>query len=178
MKTFSMGRLLAATALALALPTLSFADSSGGHHMHGAGAPGSAAKVDRTVSVVLKDNYFEPETIQVAAGETVRFRVENKGGFLHEFAIATPAMHEEHQQEMLMLMDHGVLQPTHIDHEAAKLMQASMGHGMHDGGNALLLEPGQSGELIWTFPENGDLEFGCTVPGHYQAGMVGSFILN
>lgn len=177
MKMFAMGRLLAATALVLALPSLSFADSAG-HHMQGIGAPGSAAKVDRTVAVTMQDNYFEPETIQVTAGETIRFKVVNKGSFLHEFAVGTPAMHEEHQQEMLMLMDHGVLHPTHIDHEAAKQMQASMGHGMHDSGNALLLEPGQSAELIWTFPASGDLEFGCTVPGHYQAGMVGSFILN
>lgn len=43
----------------------------------------------------------------------------------------------------------------------------------HDDPNSVLLEPGQSGELIWRFSGDTTLEFACNVPGHYQAGMYG-----
>jgi uncharacterized cupredoxin-like copper-binding protein len=60
---------------------------------------------------------------------------------------------------------------------AAKAMQETMGHGMHSDPNSVLLEPGQSGEVVWTFPRDGEIEFACNVPGHYEAGMQGRFEL-
>ena len=55
-----------------------------------------------------------------------------------------------------------------------------MGHGMHDDPNSVLLEPGKSGEIVWTFPKDADvaIEFACNVPGHYQSGMVGSVAID
>ncbi|GAB5470539.1 MAG: hypothetical protein Kilf2KO_35690 [Rhodospirillales bacterium] len=108
----------------------------------------------------------------------MRFLIQNRGELVHEFAIATPAMHHAHQEEMQMMMDHGVLHAFHIDREAAKAMQSSMGHGLHDEPNSVLLEPGQVGEVVWTFPASGELEFACNVPGHYDAGMVGKLNVN
>ena len=52
-----------------------------------------------------------------------------------------------------------------------------MGHGMHEEPNSVLLEPGQEGEIIWTFAKHGELEFACNVPGHYDAGMQGQIQL-
>ncbi len=112
------------------------------------------------------------------AGQTLRFKIMNRGEFVHEFAIATPEAHRAHQEEMAMMVDHGVLLPSRIDRQAAEAMQASMGHGMHDEPNSVLLEPGQSAEIVWTFPRSGTLEFACNVPGHYETGMVGHFSLN
>lgn len=157
-------------------------DKGHGHgHGHGSaakiGAPGKASAATRTIEVSLKDNYYEPENISVKAGETVRFKVKNDGDLVHEFAIATPEMHVAHQPEMQMMMDHGVLFPERIDYAAGKAMQKSMGHGMHEEHNSLLLEPGKSGEVVWTFPAKGELEFACNVPGHYDSGMVGRFTL-
>ncbi len=43
----------------------------------------------------------------------------------------------------------------------------------HDDPNSVLLEPGKTAEIVWTFNETTSLEFACNVPGHYQAGMVG-----
>ena len=127
----------------------------------------------------MHDNYYEPESIEVEAGETVRFRVRNAGDLVHEFNIGTAAMHAAHQDEMQMMMDHGVLMPDHVDMKAAEHMQASMGHGMHKDANSVLLEPGETGEIVWTFPQDADvqLEFACNVPGHYQAGMTGDLEL-
>lgn len=152
--------------------------ASGSHdHGHGAtiGEPGKAADADRTVTVEMYDNYYEPESIQVTAGETVRFVVENRGDLVHEFSIGTAEMHEAHQEKMQMMVEHGVIKGDHIDHEMME-MDMGDGHSMkHDDPNSLLMEPGESDALVWTFPEATSIEFACTVPGHYQAGMYGEF---
>ena len=137
------------------------------------GERGDPAKVSRTVEIIMKDNYYEPEEIDAKAGETVRFVIKNQGEFLHEFNIGTAAMHAEHQKEMAMMMEHGMITPTKIDHERMK-MDHGGGHSMnHDDANSVLLEPGQSGELVWKFAKSGKLEFACNLPGHYDSGMMG-----
>ena len=55
-----------------------------------------------------------------------------------------------------------------INHE--KMEAAGM---MHDDPNSVLLEPGKTGEVIWTFSEATEVGFACNVPGHRNAGMVG-----
>lgn len=165
----------------VAAPVAAFAAGAhtGGHDAMMSGQPGKASAVTRTVEVTLHDNYYDPETISAKAGETVRFRVRNAGRFVHEFNIGTAAMHAAHQDEMAMMVEHGVLAPDHIDHAAAKAMQASMGHGMHEDANSVLLDPGASGEVVWTFPADAEvaIEFACNVPGHYDSGMVGDIEL-
>ncbi|MEQ8252669.1 MAG: cupredoxin domain-containing protein [Oceanibaculum nanhaiense] len=162
------------------LAPLQAAPGHSGGHGHGSaaiGEPGKAAEASRTVTIVMGDNYYEPERIEVSAGETIRFVVQNKGEFLHEFNIATPEMHAAHQKEMAVMFEHGMLTPTGIEREMMKMDHAKMGmsHSMnHDDPNSVLLEPGQSGELIWTFPSSGTLEFACNIPGHYETGMVGA----
>jgi uncharacterized cupredoxin-like copper-binding protein len=152
-----------------------FADA--GHHHGGAtgiGEPGKASAVGRTIRVVLRDNTYEPASIRVKAGETVRFVVRNEGELLHEFNIGTPAMHAAHQKEMLAMMESGVLTPTGIDHEKMKRSAMAGMHGMtHDDPNSVLVEPGKTAELIWKFPHETTLEYACNIPGHYESGMVG-----
>lgn len=149
------------------------AGSHAGGHGFDFGKPAKASEARRTVTVVMRDNLYEPEAISVQAGETVRFVVKNEGQFVHEFNIGTAAMHAEHQKEMAMMVDHGVLEPDRINRERMKM---DMGGGKtmaHDDPNSLLLEPGKSGEIVWTFTNATELEFACNIPGHYDAGMVG-----
>lgn len=136
------------------------------------GEPGNPAAASRTIEIVLHDNYFEPEAIVVSQGETIRFIIVNQGTFLHEFNIGTATMHAEHQAEMITMFEHGMIEVDGINHD---MMQMDMGNGAmaHDDPNSVLVEPGQSTELTWTFSASGDLEFACNVPGHYQVGMVG-----
>ena len=166
-----------AVATLLSAP-VAFADAG---HGHGAavGQPAPASAASRTVQVTMHDNYYEPETVTAKAGETIRFVVRNAGQLVHEFNIGSAAMHAAHQNEMQMMVDHGVLKPDHIDRQAAQHMQATMGHGMHNEPNSILLEPGQTGEITWSFPQGADvdLEFACNVPGHYDAGMQGEIRL-
>ena len=49
---------------------------------------------------------------------------------------------------------------------------------MHNEANSVLLEPGKSGEVVWTFPKHFDLEFACNDPGHYETGMHGTVNLS
>ena len=121
----------------------------------------------------MHDNYYEPDSIDVKPGETVRFVVENKGSLVHEFNIGTPAMHEAHQKEMMMMVEHGIIQGGTLNRD---MMEMDMGNGKamkHNDPNSVLLEPGQSREVVWKFSDKGDIEFACNVPGHYQAGMYG-----
>lgn len=178
MNTFKILAAIAATLSPFALAGAAFA--AGGHPGgHGAayGEPGSKANATRTIEIVMRDNLYEPETVSVKAGETVRFVVKNEGGLVHEFQIGTPDSIEEHASMMLMMVEHGVLEADRINYDVGKSMQKSMGHGTHDEPNSVLLEPGKSGEVVWTFPEQANIEFACTVPGHYESGMVGEFNL-
>jgi uncharacterized cupredoxin-like copper-binding protein len=169
---------LSALAVAVAFASTPLSASEGHGDSGEIGEPGDLAKVSRTVEVVMHDNYYEPEEIVVKEGETVRFRITNAGSLVHEFNIGTAAMHAAHQDEMMMMVEHGVLEADRINEEAAKQMQADMGHAMkHDDPNSVLLEPGESAEVVWTFPQHAELQFACNVPGHYEAGMQGEIEL-
>ena len=114
----------------------------------------------------MADNYYEPEAISVKPGETIRFVLKNTGEFQHEFSINTPAGHSEHRKEMAAManMDH-----TSMDHSqpgAAKPMS-------HDDPNMAILEPGETRELVWKFTGAMEIEFACSIPGHYESGMMG-----
>lgn len=146
-----------------------------GHHGDGMamiGEAGDAADAARTVNISMIDNFFEPESLEFAAGETIRFVVTNDGSVVHEFNIGTAAMHAAHQEKMMMMVEHGAIEIDRINHE---VMNMDMdGHVMsHDDPNAILLEPGDSGEVIWKFSQTTALEFACNVPGHYDSGMMG-----
>jgi len=157
-----MKRLFIAAALAVvSLPT--FAGSADSFPF---GEPAPAGKATRTVEVVLKDIAFEPKSLEVKAGETVRFVLINEGKLPHEFNLGDKAMHAEHQKEMIAMQ--GKLFTAGMNHEG-------MDHGQmnHGGGNTVLVQPGQRAELTWTFRKSAPIEFACNVPGHYQAGMVG-----
>ncbi|MDG1582938.1 cupredoxin family protein [Pseudomonas sp. GOM6] len=158
---------------AVSLPALADA----GHYAFG--QPAAAAKASRTVEITLGDMYYEPASVQVKAGETVRFVLKNEGSLLHEFSLGDAAMHAEHQQHMLMMQQMGMIGENGImpmDHSKMGHDMAGMDHGKmaHDDPNTVMIPPGKSAELTWTFSKATGLEFACNLPGHYQAGMVGN----
>lgn len=163
---------------AAAISVLSAAASADVGHGRGAaiGEPAKASAAARTVQVKLGDMFYEPETVQVEPGETIRFVLANAGDLLHEFNIGTAAMHAEHQKEMMQMMEHGMLSPTGINEEMMKMDHSKMGMApmKHDDPNSVLVGPGETKELVWTFTRATDIEYACNVPGHYEAGMVGN----
>lgn len=166
---------LAGALALLSTPALAAGSHADGHDKPAFGQPGKASEASRSVEVVMDDVYFEPEKIAVLEGETVRFVVKNEGTIVHEFNIGTPEMHAHHQQEMQMMVDHGIIEGAELHRDK---METDMGHGHsmpHDHANSVLLEPGESAEVAWKFDRSIDLEFACNVPGHYDAGMAGEF---
>ena len=166
-----MKRLMIASALALSsLPLL----AAPGHE-YAFGQPATAAQATRTVEVVMGDMYFEPRTLEVKAGETVRFVLVNNGQVAHEFNLGDAAMHARHQEQMLAMhgqMDHSAMGHGAMDHSAM-----APGGMQHDEPNMVMVAPGKRAELTWTFRQATPIEFACNVPGHYQAGMVGKLTI-
>lgn len=115
------------------------------------GKPGDPAQVTRTVEVVMDDNMrYTPASIDVKAGETIRFFVKNTGKVPHELMLGTPK-----------------------DFKAHADMMRSMPNMQHEMPNMVHLKPGQRGGMVWQFTQAGTVDFACTIPGHMESGMVG-----
>ena len=145
--------------------------------MNMVGEKGDPNKVDRIVNIKMYDNYYEPKSIKVKKGETIKFVVQNLGEIVHEYNIATKEMHIKHQPEMERLVEHGILLGDKIDMVKMKEMSKKDHSLSHSHSNSVMVEPKKTGEIIWKFSKNIDLEMACNVPGHYQAGMVGKIII-
>ena len=116
------------------------------------GIAGDANTVTRTITITMSDAMrFTPNRITVKRGETVKLVVKNSGGMLHELVIGTKKELEEHAALMLKFpnMEHD---EPYMAHVAAR----------------------KACTLVCTFNRACDFEFACLIPGHYQAGMVGT----
>ena len=51
------------------------------------GSKGDPNDVTRVIEVKMYDNYYEPSSIQVKKGETVKIIVKNLGELVHEYNI-------------------------------------------------------------------------------------------
>lgn len=177
-KFLSIAAVAAALFAATAVSGLALADAGHGHRP-AFGAPGKASDAKRTIIILMNDNNYSHEAINVRAGETVRFIIKNEGELLHEFNIGSPDAHAGHQKEMMVMMEMGMLTPTGIDTEKMNMDHAGMSTEVknmkHDDPNSVLIEPGKSREMVWKFAKAMKLEYACNVPGHYQSGMVGTF---
>lgn len=86
---------LALVAVAVLFGACGGGGSEAADHTHGlVGEPAAAAQSDRTIEITANDPYsFSPEEVEVAAGETVLFRVTNSGESLHEFVLGPKEGH-------------------------------------------------------------------------------------
>ena len=141
------------------------------------GSKGDPNDISRIIEVKMFDNYYEPKSIQVKQGETVKIIVKNLGELVHEYNIGTKEMHIKHQPEMARLIEHEILLGDRIDHIKMKEM-SKVDHSLgHKHANSVMLEPKESGEIIWKFSKDIALEMACNIPGHYESGMVGKIII-
>ncbi len=168
MNTTPFNRRFFVSALAVSSMTVpAWAHGPGGHARHGHGAhhaqpvvkeqkpwgiAGEPGEVTRTIEIRMTDDMrFAPAHLSVKLGETLRLVAINAGQILHEIVIGTP---EE-------LAKHAALMQKHPDME-------------HDEPYMAHVDPGQRGEIIWTFNRAGSFEFACLIPGHFEAGMKGT----
>jgi uncharacterized cupredoxin-like copper-binding protein len=120
------------------------------------GQPAESSDADRTIEIEAKDDFsFDPAEMVVSAGETITFVVTNTGAIPHDFTLGDAATQDAHEKEMTEMMENG------------EMME-------HADPNTMVLEPGESKEMTWTFSETGTVLIGCHQAGHYAAGMKAS----
>ena len=115
------------------------------------GRTGDPKKVSRTVDIDMSDKMrFTPAVLTVKRGDTIRFVARNSGKQMHEMVIGN----------MKELKEHAELMKKHpgMEHE-----EPYMAH----------VAPGKKAEIVWQFTKAGEFNFGCLIPGHFEAGMVG-----
>ena len=151
----------AVISLITGVPALHAAPGAPGHsHDSGfsAGEPGNAKKPARIVLVTMREGdgkmVFIPDRVEVRRGEQIRFMLRNNGELDHEFVLASRDENVKHAEEMRKNPD----------------ME-------HDDPNAKRLKPKKTSELVWRFTKRGTFEFGCLIPGHREAGMIGTVIV-
>ncbi len=122
---------------------------------HSFGRQGDPARASRTVQVDMSDAMrFSPAEIRVKRGETIRFVVKNGGKVLHEMVIGNLAELKAHGEMMKKF--------PNMEHD-----EPYMAH----------VAPGKVQEITWTFTKAGEFHFGCLVPGHFDAGMIGRIVV-
>ncbi|SFQ03646.1 cupredoxin domain-containing protein [Pseudomonas borbori] len=152
------------------------------------GQQAQATPATRTVFIKMDDISYGQKSIDVKPGETVRLVLKNEGALMHEFNIGKAVSQLEHQREMAALFKDGTLTPTGKATSIVWRERSGLGdsnppgipevvQAIHDDPNAILVEPGTTKEFVWTFHDTANLNFACTLPGHYQAGMVGEFVM-
>jgi uncharacterized cupredoxin-like copper-binding protein len=122
------------------------------------GRPGDPRKAARVVQVVFREHdgrmLFLPDRLRFKRGEQVRFQLRNTGAIDHEFVVGTLEENLKHMKEM----------EKNPDME-------------HDDPNALRLKPGAAGQILWQFTKAGTFDFSCLIPGHREAGMFGTIVV-
>ncbi|RPI42902.1 MAG: plastocyanin [Betaproteobacteria bacterium] len=119
------------------------------------GREGDPRQVSRTIDVDMSDKMrFSPGTLSIRQGETVRFRVKNSGKLMHEMVIGTFAELKSH----------------------AELMRKHPGME-HDEPYMAHVAAGKTETMVWQFTKPGEFYYGCLVPGHFEAGMMGKIIV-
>ncbi len=122
---------------------------------HPFGRQGDPAKASRTVRIDMADTMrYSPSLLEVKRGETIRLEVKNSGKVMHEIVLGTKQS----------LGEHAALMRKHPGME-------------HDEPHMAHVAPGKRERLVWQFTQPGEFYYGCLVPGHFEAGMIGKVVV-
>jgi len=81
--------------------------------------------------------------------------VKNSGKVMHEMVLGT----------MQELKEHAELMKKHPGME-------------HDEPYMAHVAPGKTERVVWQFTRLGEYYYGCLIPGHFEAGMIGRINVN
>ncbi|MGS0742381.1 cupredoxin domain-containing protein [Glaciimonas sp. GG7] len=150
-----MKSVLIASTLALSLLSMQALAHSDEGHAGAMGTPGDASKISKTIKVDMHDSMrFTPATFLIKRGETIKFVVKNSGLVKHEMVLGSIQELKEHAALMVKFPE----------------ME-------HSDPNQVSVEPGKTGELVWKFSKAGTFDFACLQPGHFEAGMRGTIVV-
>ena len=112
-------------------------------------------RAKRTMTVEMSDAMrFTPAEITVKRGETVKFIIKNQGNIMHEMVLGTLGELKEHGELMKKF--------PNMEHD-----EPYMAH----------VAPGKAGEMGWKFTRKGEFYYACLLPGHFEAGMIGTIVV-
>lgn len=115
--------------------------------------PGAIAG-PRTIRIDLLDFRFDPAVLDVQHGEAIRFVAVNRTELPHELFIASSAGQEAH----------------HVLHAGAA--PGSQG-ALEDGSTGIYVPARGTAQFTYRFDAPGEVQMGCHLVGHWEAGMVG-----
>ncbi|MGH9187139.1 MAG: cupredoxin domain-containing protein [Acidimicrobiales bacterium] len=111
----------------------------------------------------MKDLKYSPTSFDVKKGDTVTFAFRNDDAIPHDAFIGDEAAQDDHEAGMRSAST------------ASDMSETSETSGMDHGGGAeseaIVVQPGKTGELTHTFDTAGTLLIGCHEVGHYAGGM-------
>jgi uncharacterized cupredoxin-like copper-binding protein len=105
----------------------------------------ASAKAPAQVNVTLNDFKIEMSNSALPANTPITFIGTNKGAVAHEVVLERAGAMDE---------------PLELNGKEAELEA---------------IKPGETRSVVWTLPEAGQYQFGCHVPGHFEAGMKTAF---
>ena len=115
------------------------------------GQEGDPKAASRVIKVDMADTMrFTPAEIKVRRGETVKLLATNTGQVLHEMVLGTSDDLKRHAE---MMKKHPGME--------------------HDEPHMAHVAPGKEGVMGWQFTRAGEFFYGCLIPGHFDAGMIG-----
>ena len=110
-----------------------------------------------TITLKAEGLKYHPATIEVTAGQPVTLVLENADSVEHDFSVI----------EIPIVMN--VTAEPMAGHDMSGLTNEPQLH--------MAVAMGQTGSMQFTASKPGTYEFFCTVPGHKEAGMVGTLIV-
>jgi uncharacterized cupredoxin-like copper-binding protein len=161
MRRIAFAVLLALGAIGATFAVLETSDRASAHSddAFAAGKPGDPKKPFRVVEIQMREGdgtmSYVPGRIEIKKGEQIKFVLKNAGALDHEFLLDS------------------------VEHNAKhKIVMQKNPEMEHDDPNGKRLKPGETAEILWRFSKAGTFEFACLIPGHYEAGMHGSVVVN
>lgn len=102
----------------------------------------------RVIEIDIEHSAFDPERLEVDAGETVTFVITNGDPIDHEFIVGDEEVQRIHEEG------------------------TEKHHGARPG--EISVPAGATAVTTYTFEEPGELIYGCHIFGHYDYGMRGA----
>jgi uncharacterized cupredoxin-like copper-binding protein len=162
MKHWNRGGIAIVVASLLSATVWAGQGPAGHSHVHGesfaAGEPADPRQPSKIVQVTIGESdgkmLFVPARLEIRKGEQVKFVLRNNGELDHEFVLASAAENREHAEVMKKNPDMA-----------------------HADANSRRIAPKKTSEIAWKFTKAGEFEYACLIPGHREAGMVGTIVV-
>jgi uncharacterized cupredoxin-like copper-binding protein len=124
----------------------------------------------RVIEVEMTEFAFAADSFEFSPGETVEFLLTNSGVVEHEFRLSNQVRVDEHLAGGHDDHDDSAM----TDEEIAATEDADDDHADEADDVFVVLDAGETGTLVFTFPDNDHDYTGvvCLLPGHYETGMA------